>query len=279
MWAGVVMAALLPPQAGGCRQKTVTGGCRGRSRWCERTERRCRGQRSPQTAVTSCDTRWSLQTSAVFEKSQIRVKNRISLLLFCFDFERLSLRYAMLSYFYLQPRLGNKPFKFNHLLIWTNYSWRGITILPLQKSSSLHSCGIESVRKCVFNVHNHLGHNIDAGALQHSLQILFPFHFCAGGEKQKISLLFSALIKSDCIFPFFQLLFLFSASSKLCVTREWQIKWTVAHLPQDAGNDISLRQSSADSEKLPIRLFIAFKWICLIVSVWTGFTPCFVSPQ
>lgn len=50
--------------------------------------------------------------------------------------------YAMLSYFYLQPRLGNKPFTSNHVLIWTNSSWRGITILPLQKSSSLHSCGI-----------------------------------------------------------------------------------------------------------------------------------------
>lgn len=82
MWAGVVMAALLPPPAGGCRRKTVTGGCRGRDRWCERTECRCRAQGSPQTAVTSCDTR---QTRNVFEKSQICARNTIPALLFWTD--------------------------------------------------------------------------------------------------------------------------------------------------------------------------------------------------
>lgn len=82
MWAGVVMAALLPPPAGGCRRKTVTGGCRGRERWCERTECRCRAQWSPQTAVTSCDTR---QTTNVFEKSQICAENPTAALLFWSD--------------------------------------------------------------------------------------------------------------------------------------------------------------------------------------------------
>lgn len=112
-------------------------------------------------------------------------------------------------------------------------------------------------------MHDQLGHNIDAAALQHSLRMTkLYFSFSSWREGKRPRLLFSALMKSDCIFPFFQLpIFWFSASSKARVTGEPQIKWTVAHFPQEAGNDISLRQSSADSEKFPIRLLIAFKWI------------------
>lgn len=146
MWAGVVMAALLPPRAGGYRRNTVTGGCRGPDRWCERTECRCRAQWSPQTAVTSCDTR---KTRKVLEKSE-----KCVFLLFC----NIWMFVILDGFWWLQIHLksedagalkavsnsicafvrlpaasigGKKPFMPNHLLIWANSIWRGITILPL----------------------------------------------------------------------------------------------------------------------------------------------------
>lgn len=60
-------------------------------------------------------------------------------------------------------------------------------------------------------------------------------------------------MKLDCVFPFFQqVVFSFFLFSAYLSTREPQIKWTVAHFPQDAGNYISQWQSSAHLEKFLI---------------------------
>lgn len=110
MWAGVVMAALLPPPAGGYRQKTVTGGCRGRRHWCEQTA----SLQSTAVYADRCHILWHSVGPAnqrCLWKITTMCKEQDSspaiLLRFWVSHYPGSYVYVCFS---LQPRLGNKTF-------------------------------------------------------------------------------------------------------------------------------------------------------------------------
>lgn len=59
----------------------------------------------------------------------------------CGCFKSRNDQFHLCFYTFTYSCYGGGAFKWNHLFIWANSIWSGITILPLWKSSPLHSCG------------------------------------------------------------------------------------------------------------------------------------------